>query len=45
MHKKQLREYASVVQQMGVDKNIEMYLIYVAEENEIEPVFLDRLFY
>jgi ATP-dependent exoDNAse (exonuclease V) beta subunit len=45
VHKKQLREYASVVQQMGVDKNIEMYLIYVAEENEIEPVFLDRLFY
>lgn len=44
-HKEQLREYASIVQQMGVDKNIEMYLIYIDEEKEIEPVFLDRLFY
>ena len=44
-HKEQLKEYASIIQQMGVDKNIEMYLIYIDEENEIEPVFLDRLFY
>lgn len=41
----QLKEYASILQQMGVGKNIELYLVYLDEENEVEPVFLDRLFY
>lgn len=41
----QLKEYASILQQMGVSKNIELYLVYLDEENEVEPVFLDRLFY
>ena len=41
----QLKEYASILQQMGVGKNIELYLVYLDEEKEVEPVFLDRLFY
>ena len=44
-YEQQLKEYASILQQMGVSKNIELYLVYLDEENEVEPVFLDRLFY
>ena len=34
-HDLQLEEYASILQQMGVKKNIEKYLVYFNEENEV----------
>ena len=40
----QLRNYVVALQDMGVKKNIEAYLLYLGENIEIKPVFLDRLF-
>ena len=37
-HEDQLKKYASILQQMGVGKNIKMYLVYLYEENAVEPV-------
>lgn len=43
-YENQLKEYTSILRQMGVSKNIDPYLVYLDEENPVEPVFLDRLF-
>jgi hypothetical protein len=38
-HNSQLKEYASIIKnQLGVSKPIEMYLVYLNEENEVHPV-------
>ena len=39
-----LREYVTALQDMGMKKNIEAYLLYLGENVEIKQVFLDRLF-
>ena len=38
------REYMFALQDMGIRKNIEGYLLYIGEKIEIIPVFMDRLF-
>ena len=40
----QLKNYVVALMGMGVEKNIEAYLLYLGENIEIERVFLDRLF-
>ena len=39
-----MRMYVTALQDMGVDKTIEAYLVYLGEDIKIEPVFFDRLF-
>ena len=40
----QLKNYVVALKEMGVEKDIEAYLLYLGENIEIERVFLDRLF-
>lgn len=40
----QMRNYIIALQGMGIKKDIEAYLLYLGEKNELEQVFLDRLF-
>ena len=37
-HENQLKEYASILRQLGVSKNIDPYLVYLNEENPVVPV-------
>ena len=38
------REYVNALQDMGVRKEIEAYLVYIGDKIEVKAVFLDRLF-
>lgn len=38
-HHKQLEEYAFVLRQMGIAKDIKPYLVYVGEKIEVKPAF------
>ena len=40
----QLKDYVVALKDMGVEKDIEAYLLYLGENIEIKRVFLDRLF-
>ncbi len=40
----QLKDYVVALKDMGVEKDIEAYLLYLGENMEIKRVFLDRLF-
>lgn len=40
----QLKNYMVALKDMGVEKDIEAYLLYIGENIETKPVFLDRLF-
>ena len=40
----QLKDYVVALKDMGVEKDIEAYLLYLGENIEMERVFLDRLF-
>ena len=40
----QLRNYMLALKDMGVEKEIKAYLLYLADEIKVVPVFLDRLF-
>ena len=40
----QLKNYVVALKDMGVEKEIEAYLLYIGENIETKRVFLDRLF-
>ena len=40
----QLKDYVVALKDMGVEKDIEAYLLYLGENIEVKRVFLDRLF-
>lgn len=40
----QLQNYMLALQNMGIEKKIEAYIVYIGEDVEVQDVFLDRLF-
>ena len=40
----QLQNYMIALQDMGINKNIEAYIVYLGEKIDVQRVFLDRLF-
>lgn len=40
----QLQNYMLALKNMGIEKKIEAYIVYIGEDIEVQDVFLDRLF-
>ena len=43
-YNEKMKDYIFALQDLGIKKNIEAYLIYIGENIDVRQVFLDRLF-